>query len=142
MAISRTVDIAKPVRGANRYFAASTRLIPAIAGKEPVWTGRRQRSARGGVGEADLHFADEAVERIDTRRHLGDRGKLGAAGGGWLAGKLERRPVGIAGHQRRVFLAEPNQADRVFGERISDTARITSPFSTAFSGLKSRQRSA
>ena len=76
------------------------------------------RAAR--IGEARLHLAQEAVERIDARRHLGDLGEFGAVGGGRLARDLERGAVGLAAHQRRIFLAEARKAERILGQRIAD----------------------
>jgi hypothetical protein len=58
-----------------RYLAASTRFNPTIAGSEPVGNGSAfgvsgGSGARGGGRESPFHFTQEAVERIDARRHL------------------------------------------------------------------------
>ena len=50
---------------------------------------RRYRRPRGRVRESRLHFAQESLERIDARGHLGDQGEFGAVGGDRLAGGLE-----------------------------------------------------
>ena len=56
----------------------------------------------------------------DTEREVGDLGKFGAAHRAGLADGLERKPVGFAAHQGRVFFAEPRQPDGVVGQRIAD----------------------
>src|SRR5205085_7265330 len=54
---------------------------------------RGRRRAGGGVREALLHLAQEAVERVDAGSQLGDLGKFGARGAGRLARDVEGEPV-------------------------------------------------
>ena len=103
---------------------------------------RRQRRPGGGVGEAHLHFAQEAVERIDAAAifaMVANSALLAAAD--WPA-VSNAGPIGLATHQRRIFLAERARPMASSASAYPTTARITSPFSTGFRGLKSRQRSA
>ena len=97
-----------------------------IAGSDPVDIGSAFVMAGGMIARAvasgisRLHLAQESVQRIDARGHLGDLGEFGAAGADRLARGLEGGPVGIPAHQRRVFFAEARQPDGVLGQRITD----------------------
>ncbi len=97
-----------------------------IRGSEPVgdgsvfWVSGGRRRARGGVGESRFHLAQEAIERIDACRHLGNLGEFGVAAAGRLARGLEGGAVDLTAHQWRVFFAEACQADGILRQRISD----------------------
>ena len=65
-----------------------------------------QRARRRVRDISRAHLAQEPVQRIDARGHLGDLGEVGAAGADRLAGDLEVGAVCFPAHQRQVFLAE------------------------------------
>ena len=88
---------------------------------------RRLRCTRRGVREADLHFAEEPLERVDAGRHPGDQGELGAVGSGRLARGVELQLVSLARHQRSEFFPEARQADRILGQREIVVRAIADP---------------
>jgi hypothetical protein len=76
--------------------------------------------ARRSRRDSALHVVQEALERVDGSRGVGNRGEFGAAGAERRRDHGEGVRVRRLRHLGRIFLAEAVEPEIILGQRIAD----------------------